>query len=123
MIVNILLVGLGGFLGSVFRYLMINFLPIKSESVKIWLINIIGSFLIGFFFEPLKFSLAPKTNLFFMVGIVGSFTTFSTFAIGVTKIFENGRYLAGLIYILAQVIVCVTLATTGLWIGNRIQIF
>jgi fluoride exporter len=85
MLQTILLVGTGGFIGSVMRYLVQYYMEKSLTSTFPWgtlIANIAGSFIIG-----MIFSLAEKGNLmsaewriFLAVGICGGFTTFSSFA-------------------------------------------
>lgn len=85
MLRTILIVGAGGFIGSVMRYLVQVLLERTSESSFPWgtfIANIAGSFIIG-----MVFALSQKGNLlsaewrmFLAVGICGGFTTFSAFA-------------------------------------------
>lgn len=85
MLRNILIVGAGGFIGSVMRYLVQVFVEKGLTSTFPWgtfVANIAGSFIIG-----VVFALAEKGNLmnsewrmFLAVGVCGGFTTFSSFA-------------------------------------------
>lgn len=85
MLRTILLVGSGGFIGSVMRYLVQYYMEKSLTSTFPWgtfIANIAGSFIIG-----IVFALAEKGNLisaewriFLAVGICGGFTTFSSFA-------------------------------------------
>lgn len=85
MLRTILIVGAGGFIGSVMRYLVQYFVEKAVEHGFPWgtfVANIVGSFIIG-----IVFGLAQKGNLlsaewrmFLAVGICGGFTTFSSFA-------------------------------------------
>jgi CrcB protein len=85
MLRTILLVGSGGFIGSVMRYLVQYYMEKNLESTFPWgtfIANVAGSFIIG-----MVFALAEKGNLmnaewriFLAVGICGGFTTFSSFA-------------------------------------------
>lgn len=85
MLRTILLVGSGGFIGSVMRYLVQYYIEKSLSSTFPWgtfIANIAGSFIIG-----MVFALAEKGNLmsaewriFLAVGICGGFTTFSAFA-------------------------------------------
>jgi fluoride exporter len=85
MLRTILLVGTGGFIGSVMRYLVQYYMEKTLTSTFPWgtfIANIAGSFIIG-----MIFALAEKGNLmsaewriFLAVGICGGFTTFSSFA-------------------------------------------
>ncbi len=85
MLKTILIVGSGGFIGSVMRYLVQIFVEKGLSSTFPWgtfVANIAGSFIIG-----MVFALAEKGNLlssewrlFLAVGVCGGFTTFSSFA-------------------------------------------
>lgn len=95
MIKNLILVGSGGFIGSVLRYLVQIFVEKGLATTFPWgtfIANISGSFIIG-----IVFALAEKGSLmnaewriFLAVGICGGFTTFSSFAYNnLTMIKEN----------------------------------
>ena len=80
-----MLVGFGGFIGSVGRFLVGRYFQENVASVFPWgtfTVNIIGSLLIGLIYglsEKGDF-LSPEVRLFLAVGICGGFTTFSTFS-------------------------------------------
>ncbi len=82
---SILIVGFGGFIGTVARFLTSRYFQENIASVFPWstfIINIIGSLLIGIFYgisEKGDF-MSPDIRLFLTVGICGGFTTFSTFS-------------------------------------------
>lgn len=82
---SILIVGFGGFIGTVARFLTSRYFQENIASVFPWstfTINIIGSLLIGIFYgisEKGDF-MSPDIRLFLTVGICGGFTTFSTFS-------------------------------------------
>ena len=103
MIKTVLLIGSGGFLGSVGRYylsklnLAINFLSIPVGTL---LINIAGSFLIGILMGISEKStlLTSDSRLFLMVGLCGGFTTFSSFTMENLTLMHNGQYLSVLLY-------------------------
>ena len=83
-------VGVGGFIGSICRYL-IGLIPLKEGyvfPVKTFVINLCGSFLIGMIaaLAAKHDSLNPKLILFLKAGVCGGFTTFSSFAL------ETGEY-------------------------------
>ena len=95
MLRNILIVGTGGFIGSVMRYLLQVFIEKGAATTFPWgtfVANIAGSFIIG-----VVFALAEKGNLmnsewriFLAVGVCGGFTTFSSFAYNnLTMLKEN----------------------------------
>jgi len=85
MLKSILIVGCGGFIGTVARFLISRYLQFNSSSVFPWstfIINITGCLLIGIFYGISEKSdlLSPEIRLFLTVGICGGFTTFSTFS-------------------------------------------
>lgn len=85
MLKSILIVGFGGFVGTVARFLTSRYFQENIASVFPWstfFINIAGSLLIGIFYgisEKGDF-MSPDVRLFLTVGICGGFTTFSTFS-------------------------------------------
>ena len=86
---NCIIVGMGGFLGAVARYL-IGLIPINPQNgfpIKTLLINIIGAFVIGL---VVAFGANPQLILFLKVGICGGFTTFSSFALETNQLMERG---------------------------------
>jgi len=97
MLRTILIVGSGGFIGSVLRYLVQLFVERGMSSTFPWgtlVANIAGSFIIG-----VVFALAQKGNLlsaewrmFLAVGLCGGFTTFSSFAYNNFTMLEEGIY-------------------------------
>lgn len=106
--INCLVVGIGGFIGAVCRYL-VGLLPVETDSgfpVKTMLINIAGSFLIG-----LITALAVKNKdlneqvvLLLKVGICGGFTTFSTFAFESADLMKSGHAAVALAYVCTSII-------------------
>lgn len=105
-----LIVGLGGFIGSVLRYL-IGLIGIDKTQlpIKTLIINIVGSFVIG-----LVVAIGLKNKdldyrwiLFLRVGICGGFTTFSSFAFENFQLFNKGEILLGVIYIFSSVMLSI----------------
>ena len=97
MIRSILIVGLGGFIGTVFRFLISRYFQLHVFSVFPWgtfLVNIIGSFIIGIQFglsEKGDF-LSTEWRLFLTVGICGGFTTYSTFSNDAFILLQNNEF-------------------------------
>jgi CrcB protein len=108
---NCIFVGIGGFIGSVCRYI-IGLIPIGQENefpIKTLLINILGAFIIGAITtiaDKGKY-LNPQLVLMIKVGICGGFTTFSTFAYETTDLLKNGNMIIALGYVCASVILSV----------------
>lgn len=105
--VECMVVGAGGFIGAVLRY-VIGLIPLREGGVfpvKTFLINILGSFVIGMIAAlALKNdSCNPRTVLFLKVGICGGFTTFSSFALETGDLLREGNGRAALLYAVLSV--------------------
>jgi CrcB protein len=103
MLKNLLIIGSGGFLGSVARYLVSQLnLTVSFHSIPVGtlLVNITGCLVIGFLTGIAEKSLilTPEWRLFLMVGLCGGFTTFSAFANENLTLIHNGQMLAVLLY-------------------------
>lgn len=103
MVKNILLIGMGGFVGSVARYFVSKlniYVNILEIPVGTLLVNVIGSFAIGYLTGIANRSeiLTPELRLLLMVGICGGFTTFSSFTNENLTLMHNGQFLSILIY-------------------------
>lgn len=109
---NVIIVGLGGAIGAICRYL-ITLLPVNPDNgfpMKTFLINVIGSFVIGLMAAlAAKNAMNPKAVLFLKVGICGGFTTFSSFALGTEGLMEQGSTGIAMLYVILS-IVCGVLA-------------
>jgi len=100
---QLLLVGVGGFIGSIARYgvsklnLYIHFFSIPLGTLTV---NIVGSFLIGILTGIATRSelISLNMRLFLMVGICGGFTTFSSFTNENMTLLQNGQILSSLLY-------------------------
>lgn len=103
MLKNMLLVGIGGFAGSVARYLVgrltlgMHFFEIPIGTLSV---NILGSFVLGFLIGISDKSalLNADLRMLLMVGLCGGFTTFSTFTGENLALLHNGEYFAVFLY-------------------------
>lgn len=107
--INIIAVGLGGFVGAVCRYL-IGLMPMNEVTVfpiKTFIINIVGCIVIGLITVAAtrNNTLNPQILLFLKVGVCGGFTTFSTFALETAELIKNGHSLVAFAYMLGSVLV------------------
>lgn len=114
---NCVVVGLGGFIGSVIRYL-IGLIPIRQETAfpyKTLIINVIGAFVIGCVVAVFakNGNLDSRLLLFLKVGICGGFTTFSTFSLETLNLFKAGSWVLAVAYILASVVLSVAAVFAG----------
>ena len=107
---NILSVALGGAFGAVARYL-INISPAANLFEKFpfptFLINISGSFLIGFLMILLadKISVSENLRMAIIVGFLGAFTTFSTFEIEILGLVRERHFTTALVYLVLSVVI------------------
>ena len=108
----------GGALGAVARYLMIigvghwfgHGFPFATV-----LINIIGAFLLGSFVQisALFWSPSPELRIFITVGVLGSFTTFSTLALDVYMLWGRGEVIEATGYVAVSIIFGIAAFFTG----------
>jgi len=124
MIQKFLAVAIGGSIGAILRY-GVYLLFEKSENPTFpWstlLVNLIGAFLIGLLWGIFnKFYIAPGYRLFIFVGILGSFTTFSTFAFDVFNLSREAGAKQLLTYIFATNLFGISLAFAGYYLSRFI---
>ncbi len=122
MLRTMLLVGLGGFLGSVSRFLVGQGLHRLFDTVfpiGTMTVNIVGSFIIG-----IVYSLAERDNLinpemrmFLAVGFCGGFTTFSSFAFDKLNLLKD----SGFLYLSVYVAGSVFLGLIAVYLGTQIH--
>ena len=103
MLKQLLLIGAGGFIGSVARYLIsrlnthVEWLSIPVGTLAV---NVLGSMLIGFLIGISEKSpvLTVELRMFLMVGLCGGFTTFSSFSGENLMLMRNGQFLTLFLY-------------------------
>lgn len=109
--IKILLVGAGGFIGAILRYL-IGLIPFKFDSgfpVKTLIINVVGAFAIGIITAVAgkNENVNPNIVLLLQVGVCGGFTTFSTFAYETFDLLKNGSAVISFLYIVLSILLSV----------------
>ncbi|MEM0906693.1 MAG: fluoride efflux transporter CrcB [Pseudomonadota bacterium] len=117
-----LYVAFGGAIGAVMRFWLAVYLvkwfgaglPLATFAA-----NASGSFLIGIFAVVLSPALALKA--FLMTGVLGGFTTFSTFSLETVQLFEEGRLVAGALNMLVSMCTCVVAAALGLMTARALS--
>jgi CrcB protein len=128
---NYFLIAIGGAIGSVARYLCSAWIAGRAESQLPWgtiVVNVIGSLVIGAIagaLEPssrLALSLAARENInyFWMVGVLGGFTTFSSFSLQTLMLMRTQQWgLAGA-NVLLSVLVCLVAVWFGFWLASTL---
>lgn len=121
--IKIAVIALGGALGAVCRYLIVEkFFDDGKFPFSTLLVNSIGSFLMGIFFVFLveKNVFSTEIKDFIFIGFLSAFTTFSTVAFEVYYLAHNQNILIALLYIIASVILCVIMVFLGIHIMRLI---
>lgn len=119
---QVLLVGMGGFLGANARYWLGGYILNKTGSTlpyHTFAINVSGSFLLGIFMAlSLALPWDPRWRLFLAIGVLGGYTTFSTFEYETMKLLEAGQFSWALANMLGSVLFGLTAAWAGLVAGK-----
>jgi CrcB protein len=114
-----IVIAVGGGIGAVGRYLVM-------ESVNAWLghdfpystliVNVVGSLIMGLLIGAMATSWSPSAELrgFFIIGFLGSFTTFSAFSSDVIFAIQQGEFLSALLYTIVSVIFSVLALFSGM---------
>ncbi len=115
-------VALGGALGSVARYWLSGVVARQIGETFPWgtiLVNVSGSLVIGFFATltgPDGRILVPASfrQQFFMLGVCGGYTTFSSFSLQTLNLVEDGQWLPAAVNIVLSVVACLV----AVWLGH-----
>ena len=112
--INLLSVAAGGALGAAGRY-AVGLLPVKTDfPLLTLLVNAAGAVIIGFLAGLFaRGGLTDRRLLFWKTGVCGGFTTFSAFSLEAVQLFEKGRHLAGSLYILLSLLLCLAGVLAG----------
>lgn len=107
---NLILIGIGGCIGSIFRYLSQQFVQNHYPSsipLGTMLVNIAGCFIIGVVYALSDKGnlLSPEMRIFLATGFCGGFTTFSSFAYENVSMILDGEFLYTSIYLLISVVI------------------
>ncbi|MGB5687150.1 MAG: fluoride efflux transporter CrcB [Candidatus Electrothrix sp.] len=114
------LIGAGGFTGAVLRFLVSSWVQGRSGSLAFpfgtLTVNMIGCLLIGFLsaLVEMKAMFSPETRSFLLVGLLGAFTTFSTFGNETLNLIRESRMEMALLNAGGQVLIGVFLV----WLGR-----
>ncbi len=111
--------GLGGALGTIARYWLNGIISRHFESFPMGTlaINVTGSFVIGFFATITapegRWLVSPAFRAFFMVGVCGGYTTFSSFSLQTLNLAQDGEWL----YASANAALSLVVCLVAVWLG------
>lgn len=125
MIRSFVYISLGAILGANLRYVVVYW------TTRLWgtgfpygtlAVNLVGCLLIGFVLElaVLRGGVSPQQSLFFVVGFLGSFTTFSAYGWESIFLFRGGALALGLLYIVASNVLGLLAVMAGLGLAHRV---
>jgi CrcB protein len=121
---HLLLIFLGGGLGSALRYLLGKWLDgiYLQFPAGTFVVNIVGSLLIGIILGIALKNSAVSQNLvlFVATGFCGGFTTFSAFAYENYALLKNGDFLSFSIYTFGSLLLGISAVIIGIWISRII---
>ena len=117
---TVLAVGVGGGLGALARYYIAGWVQPAGAAFNwgIFVVNITGGLLMGMIVEAgaLKLNLSPELRSFLTVGILGGYTTFSTFSLDSVLLLQRGEYAQAAFYVIGSVALSILALFAGLWI-------
>jgi len=117
---RVLMVGLGGFLGAILRYWLSGFAqsPRTSFPIGTLVVNVVGCFLVGVLAQLVdtRGYLQPDTRALVFVGILGGFTTMSTFANETVAAAKGGALFMATANVTATFVLCLSAA----WAGRQV---
>jgi CrcB protein len=122
--IKLLLVALGGALGSVFRFILTAAIPKSLGKTFLWgtlSVNIIGSLIIGILWAYFENSTDNQNvRIFLIVGILGGFTTYSSFALESINLFRNGDFRMAILYIFGTNVFGMLAAFGGYYLSKQL---
>jgi len=121
---QLIAVACGGALGALLRYFLQTFLVYSGKfPMAIFIANVVGSLAMGALFVILqeKSLFAEWLRAFLMVGLLGAFTTFSTFSLDTIRLLEAGQVMTALSNVLLSVVVAVGAAYVGVTLARMLS--
>ena len=122
---QILSIAAGGALGALLRFWVssgLHALLGRAFPYGTLAVNILGSLMMGFLYVLFleRMTVGPEIRAGLLIGLLGAFTTFSTFSIETLNLIEQADYLKAGLNMLLSVVACLSAAWIGLSIGRQI---
>ena len=125
MIATVVQVALGGAVGASARYLwgvgIVCLFGLRDMPLGVLTVNILGSFLMGVLVQVLLHRGLNHLAPFLMVGMLGGFTTFSSFSLEAVNLIEKGAYGYAALYVGLSVVGAIAGLMGGLWLARGIM--
>lgn len=122
---DIFVVGAGGFVGASLRFVMSGLVqrldPMGTFPYGTMSVNVLGCLVIGFLggLADSRHVLGPSARVFVIIGVLGGFTTFSSFAFETLALLRDGESLRAGANVVGSVLACLVSVWIGYAIGNR----
>jgi len=118
-------IAIGGAIGAVARHIVGAQMLRMLGSGFPWgtlTVNVVGSFAMGALVElmAIRWNVGPELRAFMTVGVLGAFTTFSTFSLDVAVLGERGALLPAALYVLMSVGLSISALFFGLWLFRQL---
>jgi len=124
-VIHTFAIAAGGAVGALFRFWVssgVYAVAGRDFPYGTLVVNVLGSLLMGFLYIMLLERIAASTEWrsFLLIGVLGAFTTFSTFSIETLNLFEEGELARAFVNIVLSVVLCVGAAWLGIIMGRQL---
>ena len=122
---KIIAIFIGGGIGALSRFAVFAFserIYVGSFPIGTFIVNIIGSFLLGLLWQVFasKLNLQPEMKAMILVGFLGAFTTFSTYSLDTINLLQNSKYLLSISNFILMNGIAMVAVYLGIVLGHRI---
>lgn len=125
--IKLAIIALGGAIGAIMRYSISGFFHQQTKAIfplGTLIVNLSGSFLIGFLWGLFEYSaVSHNTRNFIFIGILGAYTTFSTFCLENFNLFRDGEFNQAFLNILLSNFMGIILVFAGFFLSRFIMEF
>lgn len=123
--IQLTVIAVGGATGALLRFWVstsVYSLLGRGFPYGTFTVNVVGSLLMGLLFVILqdRLSVSAEWRAFLLIGVLGSFTTFSTFSIETFNLFEDGENIKAVMNMLLSVLTCVAATWIGIMAGRQL---
>jgi CrcB protein len=122
---QVIAIAAGGAAGALLRYWVSNGIHAvlgRGFPYGTLTVNVVGSLLMGFLYIWLieRLATGPVLRAFLLIGVLGAFTTFSTFSVETLNLVESGQLGKAILNVLISVVVCIAAAGLGILLARQL---